>query len=135
VFFERALASGEEERPVAPATVQEPGRQPTPMEELLATSLDSARVLGARTAELHAALASRRDVAAFAPEPFTVLDQRALIQSIRTTRATAFRLLRPRADEVPGARELLEREEERLGRIRALRGARIGGDGSRGGAG
>ena len=53
------------------------------MSELIAPYLESARVLGQRTAELHLALASAVDDAPFAPEPFSTMYQRSLYHSYR----------------------------------------------------
>ncbi len=44
--------------------------------EMIGTYLENARLLGQRTAEFHAALASLTDTPDFAPEPFTTLYQR-----------------------------------------------------------
>jgi maltose alpha-D-glucosyltransferase/alpha-amylase len=51
--------------------------------EMIGTYLESARLLGQRTAELHIALASLPDHPDFAPEPFSTLYQRSLYQSMR----------------------------------------------------
>jgi maltose alpha-D-glucosyltransferase/alpha-amylase len=126
-FFEMALAGGQEPPPPV-GSILTAAREPTPpvAEELFSSYLESVRVLGRRTAELHGALASRRDPA-FAPEPFAALDQRALIQSIRTVQATTLRALGPMARDVPGAGELLARQDELQARTRALLDVRIGG--------
>jgi maltose alpha-D-glucosyltransferase/alpha-amylase len=128
-YFEQALAYGGDGPPTRPASLLESAREdpPTLAEELFPSYLESARVLGARTGELHAALASRPDDPAFAPEPFSVLDQRAMIQSIRTLQLGVFRSLQARADEVPGARELLARSDEVQARVRSLLAGRIDG--------
>jgi maltose alpha-D-glucosyltransferase/alpha-amylase len=82
----------------------------TPQAELyerIGTYLPTVRLLGERTAELHIALASAApDNAAFAPEPFSTLHQRSLYESMRTTAARTFQLLRQRLGELaPDARE------------------------------
>ncbi len=51
--------------------------------ELMGGYLDTARLLGQRTAELHQALAANRSDPAFAPEPFGKLYQRSIYQSMR----------------------------------------------------
>jgi maltose alpha-D-glucosyltransferase/alpha-amylase len=53
-------------------------------------ALEFARLLGMRTAEMHVALASRADIAAFAPEPFSRLYQRSLYQSMRNLMGRVF---------------------------------------------
>ncbi len=128
-FFERALARTGEEPPPAPTSLIAATREQVagPAEELFPSYLESARVLGARTAEMHRALASRADLPAFAPESFSSLDQRALVQSIRTLQARTFRALAPHAGEIAGARDLLARESELQSWTRGLLGPRIGG--------
>ena len=60
-------------------------REPLPalVSELIAPYIESARVLGQRTAELHLSLASAVDDAAFAPEPFSAMYQRSLYHGYR----------------------------------------------------
>jgi maltose alpha-D-glucosyltransferase/alpha-amylase len=94
--------------------------------------LETARLLGQRSAELHRALASDPDDPEFAPEPFTSLYQRSLYQSIRTGAVRALDLLRDRLPHLPEqsvseARALLERREALLEAIRTIVGERIGG--------
>jgi maltose alpha-D-glucosyltransferase/alpha-amylase len=55
---------------------------------------EAARLLGQRTAEMHLALASRDDDPAFSPEPFSLLYQRSVYQSIRSNARTVFQALR-----------------------------------------
>jgi maltose alpha-D-glucosyltransferase / alpha-amylase len=95
--------------------------------------LDSAALLGRRTAELHLALASSDDDEAFAPEPFTEDDQRSLHQSVRRLSASVFDLLRHRRDSLPdgtrrAADALLARRDDVAGRFRPLVGGAIGGE-------
>jgi maltose alpha-D-glucosyltransferase/alpha-amylase len=66
---------------------------PSDTQHLMGGFLESARLLGQRVAELHAALAASRDDPAFAPEPFTKLYQRSLYQSMRNLASRSFRLL------------------------------------------
>jgi maltose alpha-D-glucosyltransferase/alpha-amylase len=128
-FFEQALASGTEGPPApAPDTdAARADRPPPPAPELFSSYLESVRVLGARTAELHGALASRRDDPGFAPEPFSGLDQRAFIQSMRTLGSRVFRALATGAGDVERGRELLAREGELQARVRSLLEGSIGG--------
>ena len=64
-----------------------PARRPAiagrSLRELIGGYLDTARLLGLRTAELHRTLAANRTDPAFAPEPFGKLYQRSLYQSLR----------------------------------------------------
>src|SRR5439155_7972152 len=62
--------------------------------ELIGPFLENAKLLGQRTAELHTALASDREIPDFAPEPFSVLYQRSLYQSMRNHSGQMFLLLR-----------------------------------------
>jgi len=64
--------------------------------ELLGAQLESARLLGRRTAELHLALASSSDDPDFKPEPFTSLVQRSMYQSMRNLKSRVFQLARER---------------------------------------
>src|SRR5205085_1078421 len=104
-YFDRALAKHQEgtavtvsERSVLDLIAEEP---PPLVGEMLGAYLEFARLLGRRTAELHAALASRPDDPAFAPEPFTSFYQRALYQSMRNLTERTFRLLHERTRSLP----------------------------------
>jgi maltose alpha-D-glucosyltransferase/alpha-amylase len=96
-------------------------------QETIGTYLSDAEMLGRRTAQMHAALASRDDVAAFAPEPFTPHYQRSIYQSIRSQAVQTMQLLRRRAKGVEEAEALLAREEEVQQRIRRVLDGRITG--------
>ena len=63
--------------------------------------LESARLLGMRTAELHLALASDPSDRDFAPERFSTLYQRSLYQSMRTVTGRVFRQLKERLHRLP----------------------------------
>jgi len=89
--------------------------------------LADAELLGRRTAEMHLALASRDDVAGFAPDPFTQHYQRSIYQYVRTQAVHALQLVRRRAKEQPDAQELLAREAELQQHIRAVLNLKIGG--------
>jgi maltose alpha-D-glucosyltransferase/alpha-amylase len=95
--------------------------------EMLGKYLDDAALLGRRTAQLHLALASRDDVPAFAPEPFTPHYQRSIYQFIRTHATQTFQLLRRRARDVPGVAELLAHEGDVQARIRSILDTKVGG--------
>jgi maltose alpha-D-glucosyltransferase / alpha-amylase len=128
-YLEQALAHGADEPPPAPVSLVAAVREPPPplAEELFSSYLESARVLGARIAELHVALGSRRDDPAFASEPFSALDQRAFAQSMRTLLLGTLRSLRASVREFGGADELLDREGELQDRVRSLLATPIGG--------
>jgi maltose alpha-D-glucosyltransferase/alpha-amylase len=93
--------------------------------ETIGPYLESARLLGQRTAEMHLALASDPDNAAFAPEPFTQFYQRSLYQSMRALTIQVFQVLRRRAREIPQAVQILDLEKEVIGRFHALLGGKI----------
>ncbi len=119
-FFEDALALGGQP-PLPVGSLVELSRQEPPelAHETIAGYLESARVLGQRTADLHAALHAI-DEPAFAPEPLTLLARRALYQSMRTLARQVFATLRRRGGDFPGSGALLEREGEMLERFKGL---------------
>ena len=102
--------------------------------DVLGTYLESARLLGRRTAELHLALASGT-TAGFVPEPYSTLYQRSLYQSMRSLAQRTFRLLRTGlpslpADVRPAAEAVLGAQDRVVERFAALlegkvEGARI----------
>ncbi len=94
-------------------------------EEMIGSYLADAEVLGRRTAQMHLALASRDDVPAFAPEPFTPHYQRSIYQSIRTQAVQTLQLLRRRAKGNADAEALLAREAELQQRFRRVLDGRI----------
>jgi len=91
--------------------------------------LESARLLGLRTGELHLALASIRSDPEFAPEPFSPFYQRSLYQSMRNQAAAAWQLLRGRRQYLNEAaageaRLVLESESRVMESFHALIGPR-----------
>jgi maltose alpha-D-glucosyltransferase/alpha-amylase len=95
--------------------------EPPPLAlELFGPYLESARLLGRRTGELHLALASDPDGPEFAPEPFTSHHQRGLFQSMRALTWEVYRLIRARRHEIPQAVQILDLEEEIIRRFRAV---------------
>jgi maltose alpha-D-glucosyltransferase / alpha-amylase len=132
-FFERVLSDEFAVERMVKAT---PPEHPTTLatrplpdlaHELIAGYLSDASTLGIRTAEMHLALASRDDVPAFAPEPFTAHYQRSIYQSMRTQAVQTMALLRRRAKSVADAELLVARDAELQQRIRAILNGRIGG--------
>ncbi|MBI2704193.1 MAG: maltose alpha-D-glucosyltransferase [Actinobacteria bacterium] len=73
---------------------------PAPVAETIGPYLDSAELLGRRTAQLHAALASGGGDA-FTPEPFTTLYQRSLYQSLQAQVRPTMQLIRRTLDRLP----------------------------------
>ena len=88
----------------------------------IARYLESAALLGRRTAQMHLALASDPDDSDFAPEPSTMLDQRSVYQSVRGLALDVLGLLRrmlpPGAGG--GARLVADMEPELLARLRTI---------------
>ena len=69
---------------------------------LIAAPLEHARLLGQRTAEMHAALADERAGSAFAAEPYSAIGQRSLLQSMRNTTRATMQTLANRASTLSG---------------------------------
>ena len=78
--------------------------------------LESARLLGKRTAELHGALASDPSDPAFAPERISQQDQRSIYQSISGLSIRAVDLLRSQLGRVPA--DARDDARQRLGKDR-----------------
>ncbi|MBI4306039.1 MAG: putative maltokinase, partial [Chloroflexi bacterium] len=96
-YYERVMAHPETNPPPFPARPLAELCKETPSSdviEMIGPYLVSARLLGQRTGELHAALASRFDDPAFAPEPFTQLYQRSIYQGVRNSVISSLRRLR-----------------------------------------
>jgi maltose alpha-D-glucosyltransferase/alpha-amylase len=94
--------------------------------ELIGAYLASARLLGQRTAELHMALAQDSEDPDFAPEPFSMLYQSFLYQSMRSLTGRVFQLLGERLPHLPtalqeDAQHVLHCEAEILKRFRIMR--------------
>ena len=93
--------------------------------------LESAILLGRRTAELHLALASETENSAFVPEPITTMYQRSIYQSMRSQYNRSLELLgRKRHEFAPEVRELAEtvlaQSDLVHQRLRAVLGGKIG---------
>jgi maltose alpha-D-glucosyltransferase/alpha-amylase len=133
-YLERALAKRAQgiEAPLPTGGLldlvdQEP---PASALELMAPYLETARLLGQRTADLHVVLASEPDDPRFAPEAFTPLYQRSLYQSMRSLTRSVFQGLRARLGSLPEelwvpARRVLETEPEIQRRLRGLLERRV----------
>jgi maltose alpha-D-glucosyltransferase / alpha-amylase len=93
--------------------------------ETIGSYLADAERLGQLTAQMHLALASRDDIAAFAPEAFTPHYQRSIYQYMRTQVVQTLQALRKRADENPLYLQLLQRESELHQRIREVLNGKI----------
>jgi maltose alpha-D-glucosyltransferase / alpha-amylase len=101
--------------------------EPVPVlaRELIGPYLDSARLLGQRTAEMHSALASDAEDPEFAPEPVSPQYQRSLYQSVRSLGRRVLGLLRQRLGELPPeaqseARRALQLEDRLEAHLRSF---------------
>ena len=133
-FFEiaRLRRSGEAPPALPPGSLQALMEIPPSPEALesIGDFLESARLLGRRTAEMHACLASITNRPEFKPEPFSKLYQRSLYQSMRTLAGRSIPLLRWQINRLPEeerglAAEVLEREPAINERFKALLNTRI----------
>ena len=100
------------------------------MPELVGTYLESARLLGLRTAELHLALAADANDPEFAPEPCTTYYQRSLYQSMRNTARHSLQKLRDELSRLPAdggslASRVLDLEPQLLRRFQSLLALRV----------
>jgi maltose alpha-D-glucosyltransferase/alpha-amylase len=95
-YYENILA----ERPEKPDNLGisfEKAAFPPEAETFVGEYLDSAKLIGLRTGELHKTLASDYSVRDFSPEPFSILYQRSLYQSLRTQVVQTLKLLKEHA--------------------------------------
>jgi maltose alpha-D-glucosyltransferase/alpha-amylase len=104
-YLDRVIAGGRGLSDFPPATrsLLDPDFDNVPqvLEEMIAGFyLEMTRLLGKRTAELHLALASSADDEEFRPEPFSMLYQRSVYQSMRSQLKRVFRLLRSNLDDL-----------------------------------
>ncbi len=122
-YFERTAAgdqdSASSSRPPRSALDLLGEEIPPHVHETIGPFVQYAELLGQRTAELHRALAIETNDAAFRPEPFTMMTQRSLYQSLRTSAKDALRLLQHQARSLPEparslAAQVLAREDELL---------------------
>jgi maltose alpha-D-glucosyltransferase/alpha-amylase len=132
-YFERVLTTLRGATPPALEAVTELARRETPpeMQALAGVYLDSAALMGQRTADFHRALAAAPG-ADFTPEPFTELYQRSLVQSVRNLARRVSQRLRQRLRDVPedaraDAQRLAGLEGEIVRQVRAILARRLGG--------
>ena len=98
---------------------------PAEAEELIGPYLQSARLLGQRTAELHLALASAPDDPVFGLEPFSAAYRSQLRQAMQRSSQTVFTLLRGQMQDLPAATQpaaarALELQDTLVGDFNAL---------------
>jgi maltose alpha-D-glucosyltransferase / alpha-amylase len=133
-FFEKAMAAGAgiESTVPRPAHLLEIAQKEAPpgLSRSIGNYIETARLLGRRTAELHLALASEPDDPRFSPEPFSKLYQRSLFQSMRSLTARVFRTLHASVGRLPEetrprASDLLPRERSVIELFRRITGEKI----------
>jgi maltose alpha-D-glucosyltransferase/alpha-amylase len=133
-YYDRVMTWVAERREAPPAEV-EPMRLlyrdiPPAIKESIGTFLESSRLLGQRTAELHVALSSAPETGELAPEPFTPHYQRSLFQSMRSLAVQNFQVLRKQLkalapESLPMAQRVAELQPAIIERYRALLEHRI----------
>jgi len=133
-FFERAMTEEMNER-LAPLTKQPilamaKSELPEEAIEFLGTYLESARLLGQRTAELHLVLASPKDDPALESEPLTDLNRRAMYHYIAGQAEQKIQMLRERLKNMPDevrvpARKVIEKRKDLAKFARAILETRI----------
>lgn len=117
-FFQRALKKAEtlDSSTVHPLELMK-RTVPAEVRTLIGSYLDSAALLGKRTAEMHAALASGKVDPDFAPQSFTATDGQKLYHEMLAQAHTAFQVLRLKAGVLTGP------AAENAERLLALEGA------------
>ncbi|HJS74026.1 MAG TPA: alpha-amylase, partial [Vicinamibacteria bacterium] len=127
-YFEGVRAGRDLDPPPSVSVLELSAREPTKRaQQAIGDYLDSARLLGRRTAELHRALGSGAGHPSFVPESLSPAYRRSLHRSLQAHTARIFSQLRERLHELPprvgadGARVLAE-ESEIVRRFRAIRG-------------
>ena len=105
-YLERVLAVDTEQReiPQVPSSLLEVSAAVIPplLQELIGgVYLETATILGRKTAELHRALASAHGDPAFEPEPFSMLYQRSVYQSMRNLSRRVLQLLQKNMKKLP----------------------------------
>jgi maltose alpha-D-glucosyltransferase/alpha-amylase len=133
-FYERASAGINEGQSAPELDLRSAGLVgdvlDAPVASTVGTYLDSARVLGERTAEMHLVFAAETEDRQFAPEPFTPHYVRGLFQSMRNLANQNFRQLRKGLRLLPPetaalARTVCDREPEILECYRTLYRSRL----------
>jgi maltose alpha-D-glucosyltransferase / alpha-amylase len=117
-YLEQAVAvETQQSPPAAPPLGSAVAEIPGAAFDLLGAFLETARLLGRRTAEMHAALASV-ERPEFAPEAYTPFYQRSAYQGMRAQLSEALAALRRELPKLP--EEAREAAEQLLARERAL---------------
>lgn len=115
-YFEQALSRSKEITKIPPPPpslllVDFPSVPPLLKELIESQYLEMAALLGKRTGEMHLALAASPEEKDFAPEPFSMLYQRGIYQSLRTLLRKVFQTVRA---QLPKLSEGCRREAEEV---------------------
>ena len=105
-FYQRIRERGVQAPDFTVPGLLDEGANPEPLIALLGTFAARAWQLGVRTGQMHLALASESAETAFAPEPLTLEDQRALADEIRASGQRAWGLL-----SAPASKAVLTNEQ------------------------
>src|SRR3954468_8503306 len=137
LFFERALAIGEEDPRLKELKIGTPfalSSQPVPrvINELLGGHAETAVLLGRCAAEMHAALSSHPEMPDFAPEPITEFYRHGLYHGLLAQMNKSLDALGQNVERLSGAaqeeaRAVLEQQGTLRERFNALRDMRISG--------
>lgn len=128
-YFETAFAERERMQdlplPQKPLAWAEEEELPPAVYNAVGSFIESARLLGRRTGELHTFLASEHENPNFAPESFSTLYQRSMYQSMRNLHGPVFQILRKKLKDLPetlrsDAEKVLGLESNILDRFRAI---------------
>jgi maltose alpha-D-glucosyltransferase/alpha-amylase len=133
-FYERVESLPQEQRlakvPAIPLDKLASGGPPPDAVDMVGSYIESARMLGQRTAAMHVALTAETMDKRFAPEPFTPHFQRGLFQSLRNLTRQNFQLLAKRLKTLPPdvqalADKVITLEPDILKRFSAIYSRRI----------
>ena len=131
-YFKAAELRPDGEPPMLPRSMllTSSGELPDLATQIIGAYLDSAKLLGKRTAEMHIALASDPEDPAFAPERISGQDQRSIFQSISQLQMRGIELLRSQLNRLPedarpDARRVLELEPQISHALRTFLGKRL----------
>jgi maltose alpha-D-glucosyltransferase/alpha-amylase len=126
-YFELALAKQGVEIPLIHKSLIDMVDEDIPIQiqEMMNSYIETAQLLGQRTAELHIELASDPENPNFAPEAFSSLYQRSIYHSMQGMAKQVFQLLRKRMNCLPeaarkDAQQVLNLEGEILKRFRSI---------------
>lgn len=128
-YLERIISHQDRLHQFAPpqGTLLQLARQdlPTSAFEAIGVYLESARLLGQRTAEMHLALSSDAKDPDFAPEPFSALAQRSYYQSLRSLTNQVLQLLRKKQRDLASgiqedAARILDSRDQIIGVFKSM---------------